>query len=119
RSRAIIHKDERGSCSTESSATFSRQHVIAHRLLGRGASFQPSLTDCRSSRFVFPGLDGLHRERTDADPHRALDRPSAPPATLPWSRSAHLHVPHDHLHLRNLGPILSKLNAPCTKPLLL
>jgi Biotin-lipoyl like len=56
-------------------------------------------------------VDGLHRERTDTDARRALGCSDVPPETIPRSGAAHLLVPDDHLHVRNLDSVLPELTA--------
>ncbi len=77
--------------------------------------FESPFADGRYSRLIFPGLDGLHSKRADLNPNCALDRAAARSETLPRAGAAHLFVPHDHLHLRDVDSVLPKLT--CIKPL--
>ena len=65
----------------------------------------------RYSRLLFSGLDGLHCKRTDADARRALDCSSVPSEAIPRSGAAHLFMPDDHLHVRDLDFVLPKLTC--------
>ena len=55
-------------------------------------------------------MDDLYPERSDVNLRRALDRAGLQPENVHWSRPAHLFVPDDHLHLRDLDFVLPELN---------
>ena len=57
------------------------------------AVVQPSFANRRSSRFLFSGLDGLYRERSNADTYRPLACAIAPLAALSGPGPADLHLP--------------------------
>src|SRR5438874_425621 len=80
----------------------------------RSGGPQPPVANGRCSRLVFSGVDGLHSEWADADIHCALDCPIPQTETVPRSGAAHLLVPDDHLHVRDMDSVLSKLR--CINP---
>jgi membrane fusion protein, multidrug efflux system len=86
-------------------------------LFDRDPHVQPSFADRRHSRFVFPSMDDLHFERADANIHRPLAHPSGQPKTVHRSGAAHLFVSDDHLHLRDLDPVLPELMHQPATPL--
>ena len=116
------HDDENGiSASCSEFSTSSAQSGPTRRAcrtgpadLGidlRGSTGESPFADDRYSRFLFSGLDDLHRQRIDSYVGHPVDYPSLSSRTLCVSGAAHLFVPDDHLYFCDMDHFLSKLKG--------
>ena len=116
------HDDENGiSASCSEFSTSSAQSDATRRAcrtgpadLGidlRGSTGESPFADDRYSRFLFSGLDDLHRQRIDSYVGHPVDYPSLSSRTLCVSGAAHLFVPDAHLYFCDMDHFLSELNS--------